>query len=123
MPITVLLVDDQVFFRGALRALLATIPEIAVVGEAADGASAVRLAGELSPDIVLMDVSLPDLDGIEATKQICRTTAPHPRVLILSGYTDDATRTRAEEAGATDLIEKGRALERLLPAIKAAAAP
>ncbi|CAG0977118.1 partial Response regulator GacA, partial [Anaerolineae bacterium] len=74
--IRVLIVDDHTLFRDGLRALLASIPDIDVVGEAASGADALRLARELQPEVILMDIQMPDLNGIEATRQILRTS-PH----------------------------------------------
>jgi DNA-binding NarL/FixJ family response regulator len=118
MPIKILLVDDQVLFRGALRALMGTMGELQVVGEAEDGNEAVRLTKALSPDVVVMDLALPGIDGFEATRQI-RRAYPRTPVLLLSGYADRKTQDKAANAGAACVMEK-RDLDRLLPAIKAA---
>jgi DNA-binding NarL/FixJ family response regulator len=116
MAIKILLVDDQVLFRDALRTLLGTMKELEVIGEAEDGAQAVRLAEDLVPDLVLMDLSLPGIDGFEATRQI-RQARPQTPVLLLSGYSNQQTRQQATGAGAAALLDKS-ALDRLLPAIR-----
>ena len=87
--IRVLLADDHTLFREGLRALLAEEKDIDVVGEAADGQEAVRKATELQPDVVVMDIMMPGMNGIEATRLI-RTTLPKTRVLVLSMYDDEA---------------------------------
>lgn len=87
--IRVLLADDHTLFREGLRALLAEEKDIDVVGEAADGQEAVRKATELHPDVVVMDIMMPGMNGIEATRLI-RTTLPKTRVLVLSMYDDEA---------------------------------
>ena len=82
---TVLLVEDHEVVREGLRALLQTQADIEIVGEAPDGKAAVELAGRLSPDVVVMDISLPELNGLDATRQILRK-APNTKVLVLSSY-------------------------------------
>jgi DNA-binding NarL/FixJ family response regulator len=122
VPITVLLVDDQDLYRGAIRAHLDHAPGIAVVAEAVDGPSAVRLAVELRPEVVVMDLSLPGFDGIEATRRI-KQAQPGIGVVALSGYADDEdTRRETIEAGAAVLLDKASALDELVPAIRAAVA-
>lgn len=117
MPaLRVLIVDDQSLFRGAVKALLGTRPEVEVVGEAEDGPTSVALAGSLRPDVVLMDVTLPGCDGMEATRQIRRAN-PQVAVLLLSGYSSDSLRSQAEKAGAVGLIDKSGGMEHLVPAI------
>src|ERR1700759_5206019 len=86
--ITVLIADDHMVVRQGLRALLTTEPDIEVVGEAETGRQAVELARDLKPDLVLMDIVMPSLNGLEAARQITRLT-PAPKVLILSSYGDD----------------------------------
>ena len=94
--ISVLVVDDQAIVREGIRALLAEVPDMIVVGEAADGAEAVRKARQLQPDVVLMDLAMPGTDGIEATRQIRaeadtpqRAGSPGPRVLVLTSFAGD----------------------------------
>ena len=98
-PIRIIVADDHPVVRGGLVALLRTIPSLDVVGEAADGEPAVRLTHEHRPDVVLMDVRMPGMDGVEATRQI-REQTPESRVLILTMYDDDATVFTAMKAGA-----------------------
>ena len=120
MPaLRVLLVDDQSLFRGAVKALLGTRPELEVVGEAEDGPSSVDMAARLRPDVVLMDVTLPGCDGMEATRQI-RQANPQVTVLLLSGYSSDSVRAQAEQAGAAGLIDKSGGMEHLVAAIMSA---
>jgi DNA-binding NarL/FixJ family response regulator len=116
-----LLVDDQPLFLGALKALLATRSEYEVVGETDDAEQAVALAARLAPDVVLMDLSLPGLGGLEATRQI-KAGRPEIAVLSLSGYTDAGSRRRARAVGASSLFDKGLGMDGLLAAIAAAAA-
>jgi DNA-binding NarL/FixJ family response regulator len=119
MPVRVLLVDDQVLFRTALSALLASWAELEVVGEVADGEAALRVADKLRPDVVVLDAQLPGIDGIETTR-LLRQAHPRTAVLLLSGFADEATRTAATQAGAVSTLDKGR-LTSLRPEIQAAA--
>jgi DNA-binding NarL/FixJ family response regulator len=119
MPVRVLLVDDQVLFRTALSALLATWGELEVVGEVADGEAALRLADKLRPDVVVLDARLPGMDGIETTR-LLRQAHPRTAVLLLSGFADEATQSAAARAGAVSTLDKGR-LTSLRPEIQAAA--
>ena len=105
MPIRVYLADDHTIVRDGLRALLEARPEILVVGDAATGRAAVAGIRALRPDIVLMDVSMPDLDGIEATEQL-QTVASRTRVIILSMYGTPALVSRALKAGARGYLLK-----------------
>jgi DNA-binding NarL/FixJ family response regulator len=119
--ITVLLVDDRAGVRRGLRMRLDLEPDLAVVGEAPDGATAVARAAALRPDVVVMDVAMPDLDGVAATAMV-RATAPECAVVILSLHGDAATRARAMAAGAAAFVEKQAAEPALLDAIRRAAA-
>jgi DNA-binding NarL/FixJ family response regulator len=107
--------------RGGLVALLRTIPSLDVVGEAADGETAVRLTHEHRPDVVLMDVRMPGMDGVEATRQI-RLQTPESRVLILTMYDDDATVFTAMQAGAQGYLLKESEQDDIVRAVHAVVA-
>src|SRR5690606_15371860 len=115
MQIRVLLADDQPTIRQGLRLRLGLEPDIDVVGEAGDGNDAVALATTLRPDVVIMDVTMPHLDGIDATHAL-RQQAPGSAVVILSLHDDASTRDRARLAGATAFIAKHEADSLLLHA-------
>ena len=117
----VVLADDHPVVRGGLRALLSTIDGIEVVGEAADGEAAVREVQLTRPDVVLMDVRMPVVDGVEATRRI-RHTTPGTAVLMLTMYDDDATVFTAMRAGARGYLLKGAEQEEIVAAIRAVAA-
>ena len=119
--IRVLLVDDQAVVRRALRRRFQLEPDIEVVGEASTGREALTLAQTLTPDVVLMDIEMPEMDGIEATTTL-RRVVPKTRVVILSIYNDAQTRGRAQAAGAVAWVEKRGVTETLLAAIRQAAA-
>ena len=114
-----LVVDDQALFREALVALLEVQPEIEVVGEAGNGEQAVRLAAELRPDVVLMDLRMPVLDGIAATTRL-RAEQPEVRVLALTTFDDDADVFAALRAGAVGYLLKDVSSTRLVEALVAA---
>ena len=116
----VLIADDHLVVREGLRAILETAPDLELVGEAADGAEAVRLAGELEPDVVLMDLAMPNVDGIEAIRQI-RTLYPEIEVVILTTYDDDEYIVRGLRAGARGYLLKDAGRQVLFEAIRAAA--
>jgi DNA-binding NarL/FixJ family response regulator len=118
--IRLLLVDDEPTIRRGLRMRLELEPDVQVIGEAADGAAAVDLAGRLRPNVVLMDVEMPGMDGIAATSQI-RAAAVRPSVVMLSMHDDEATVARAKAAGASAFIAKHRIDDALLTAIRTAA--
>jgi DNA-binding NarL/FixJ family response regulator len=114
--IRLMLVDDQPAVRRALRMRLALEADLEIVGEAGSGTEAVALVPILAPDVVLMDVHMPHMDGIEATEAL-RVAAPGVAVLILSLHDDAATQARALAAGARGFIEKRGGVEALLDAI------
>lgn len=115
--IRVLIVDDQALFRGGIRMLVESQPDLTCVGEAADGAQAVRLADEQQPDVVLMDVRMPVLDGISATDRIVRAN-PAARVVVLTTFDLDEAAARAIRAGASGFILKDAEPELVLAAIR-----
>ena len=117
--IRVLVVDDQALFREALVALLAVQPGIEVVGEAANGRDAVEAAGRLRPDVVLMDLRMPVLDGVGATRQL-RVDHPSVRVLALTTFDGDAEVFPALRAGAVGYLLKDATTDRLVEAVVAA---
>ncbi len=121
MTIRLLLVDDHGVVRQGLRLFLKFDPELEVVGEAADGAEALRLARELKPDVVLMDLLMPGMDGIAATAAI-RRDLPETEVLALTSVLEDASVVGAVRAGAIGYLLKDTQAEALCQAIKAAAA-
>jgi DNA-binding NarL/FixJ family response regulator len=117
----ILLADDQANVRKGLRMRLDLEPGFTVVGEAADGLTAVNLARDLNADVVLMDVEMPGIDGIAATRQL-RSELPGCCVVVLTIHDDAATRARAHEAGATAFISKHKIDTSLMDALKAVAA-
>lgn len=117
---TVLVVDDQALIRTAVRDLLDAAPGIEVVGEAADGEAAVHLAGSLRPDVVVCDIRMPRMDGIEATGRICGDPAlSDTRVLILTTFEEDDYVVAALRAGASGFIGKGAEPEDIVQAVRA----
>ena len=126
MTIRVLVVDDQALLRAAFSSLVDAEEDLEVAGEAADGRAAVEAAAALAPDVVLMDVRMPVMDGIEATRRITAgrsgTGPPTPRVLILTTFDLDEYVFEALRAGASGFALKSRPLEELLSAIRTVAA-
>jgi DNA-binding NarL/FixJ family response regulator len=120
-PVRVLVVDDDDLMRAGLRAVLSSDPTIDVVGEAADGREAVRLTRQLRPDVVLMDVRMPNLDGIAATRELL-AGSPQTRVLILTTFEDDDYVFGALAAGASGFLLKRSRPEQLIDAIHTIAA-
>ena len=119
MPIRLLLCDDHNMVREGLRALLSEDEEIDIVSEAADGQAAVRLAQEMRPDVVIMDLRMPELDGIAATRAI-RTTCPGTHVVVLTTFLDERQVRDAMDAGACGYLLKDILKHELLEAIHAA---
>jgi len=117
--ITILLVDDHTVLRQGLRALLLTESDMEIVGEAENGRQAVQMAAKLAPDVVVMDIAMPQLNGLEATHQICKE-APLTKVLILSSYGDDEYVRRLTEAGAVGYLIKQTMANDLIKAIREA---
>lgn len=119
--VRVLLADDQPLVRAGLRVLMADTPDIEVVGEAGTGADAVRLARDVRPDVVVMDIRMPGMDGIEATRLITAELG-QTRVLVLTTFDDDDYVYGALRAGASGFLVKDMALEDILGAIHVVAA-
>jgi DNA-binding NarL/FixJ family response regulator len=117
--ITVLLADDHIVVRQGLRALLVAEEDIDIVGEADNGRQAIQLVKKLLPEVVVMDIAMPVLNGLEATRQITRAV-PNTKVLILSSYCDDEYVQQLTEAGAAGYLVKQTAANDLLKAIREA---
>ncbi|KAB2348277.1 response regulator [Actinomadura rudentiformis] len=118
MTITVVLADDQPLIRAGLRVLIADTPDLTIVGEAGTGAEAVDLARATRPDVAVMDIRMPGMDGIEATRAISKDT----RVLMLTTFDDDEYVYGSLRAGASGFLVKDMALEEILNAIRVVAA-
>ena len=118
---TVVVVDDHPLFRHGLVELLGTVPDVEVLDSCADGASAVRRTVELRPDVVLLDLNLPDMPGIEAARRIV-ATAPEVAVLVLTMIDDDDSVLAALHVGARGYVLKGADQEEVLAAIRTVAA-
>jgi DNA-binding NarL/FixJ family response regulator len=119
-PISILICDDHAHFRDGLRALLETSSEVEVVGEAPDGAAAVEASLALQPDVVLMDLTMPGMGGVEATRQLL-AACPHIGVLVLSMVADDDSVFAALQAGARGYLLKGARKAEILRAVRAVA--
>ena len=117
--IRLVLVDDQAAVRQGLRMRLLLEPDITVVGEAGNGKEALALVQQLYPDVVLMDIEMPDMDGISATA-VLRTIVPQSVVVILSIHDDSRMRVQAQKAGAMAFVEKRGSMEALLATIRSA---
>jgi two-component system response regulator NreC len=117
MSLTILIVDDHKILRQGLRTLLAREADMEVLAEAEDGREAVRLVRELSPQVVIMDVGMPDLNGIEATRQILQES-PETKVIALSMHSDRRFVTNMIKAGASGYLLKDSAFEELATAIR-----
>jgi NarL family two-component system response regulator LiaR len=119
-PITVILVDDHEVVRQGVRAFLEAQAEFAVVGEAATGAAAVKLVEEYIPDVVLMDLVMPGMDGVEATRQV-KSKSPRTQIVVLTSYHEDEHIFPALQAGALSYILKDVKMEELAEAVRKAA--
>jgi two-component system NarL family response regulator len=113
----VLIVDDVPQVRRELRTLLSLLDDIEIVSEAGDGQSAIELAAALQPDVILMDVEMPLVNGISATRSI-KQASPATRIIILSIHNEPAIRAQARSVGADDFVDKGASLTTLLQAIQ-----
>jgi len=120
MPITILLVDDQALFREGLRTLLSVQTDLKVIGEAANGEEALRVATQKRPDVVLMDLQMPVLDGVAATRRL-RSAHPDSKVIVLTTFDDDDYVFEGLRAGAVGYLLKDAPSEKLVEAIRAAA--
>ena len=118
MTIRILIADDHGLMRAGLHAMLEDESDVEVVGEAASGEEVLHLAGELRPDIVLLDINMPGMDGIETTRRL-RISYPQTRVLILTVYAEESLLREAIQAGASGYIIKRAAEEELITAIQA----
>jgi DNA-binding NarL/FixJ family response regulator len=114
--IRVLIVDDHRLYVEALRTTLSSEPRVEVVGVAFDGAEAIRLAAELSPDVVLMDIDMPVMSGIEATRRICEAD-PEVQVVIITGTESGLDAAHARAAGAAAFMRKDRSAAQLVEAV------
>jgi len=115
--IDLLLADDSEAARKGLKALLKPVADVRLVGEASGGQEAIKLAEQLQPDIILMDLHMPDINGIEATRQIVNTS-PHIAVLVITMYDDDGSVFAAMQAGARGYLLKGASKNEMLRAIR-----
>lgn len=119
-PIRILIADDHPLMRQGLATLLDADPGLQIVGDAKNGADAVEKADELKPDVIVMDLSMPVMDGVEATRRI-RKTSPETKVLILTTYGTSADIAHAIDAGASGALVKDAEYDRLISAIRAVA--
>jgi DNA-binding NarL/FixJ family response regulator len=120
-PTRVLLVDDHDGFRAGFHAALASVDDIVIVGDAVDGREALRMAEDLQPDVVVMDLKMPRLDGIEATRRLLQDS-PHIGVLVLTMFDDDESIFLAMRAGARGYLVKGAPRDEIVRSIQAVAA-
>jgi two-component system, NarL family, response regulator NreC len=117
MATRILLADDHKIMREGLRALIGKHSQFEIVGEAEDGRTAVKLAQDLTPDVIIMDIGMPDLNGIEATRRI-KAVLPRARIIALSMYYDKRFVSGMREAGASGYLRKDCALDELVTAIQ-----
>lgn len=120
-PLRILLADDSAAFRAGFRAALAGNEDVTVVGEAGDGDEALQAAGTLQPDVVVMDLSMPGIDGIEATRRLVQRS-PHIAVLVLTMFDDDESVFAAMRAGARGYLVKGARRQEIVRALGAVGA-
>ncbi|MFI2647860.1 MULTISPECIES: response regulator transcription factor [Micromonospora] len=122
MTVRVVIVDDQALVRAGFRMVLDSQPDLAVVGEAIDGADALRVLDRVEADVVVMDLRMPTMDGVEATRRICaRPAGSRPRVLVLTTFDTEADAFAALRAGASGFLLKNVPPEDLLAAIRVVA--
>ncbi len=119
-PLRVLICDDHTLFRDGLRALIASAPDLELAGEATTGEEAVELAAQLQPDVILMDIKMPGINGIEATRRVL-DASPHIGVLVVTMFEDDDSVFTAMRAGARGYLLKGASQAETLRAIRAVA--
>ena len=119
---TVAIVDDQTLVRSGIHSILEKQPDLEVVGEAADGVAALELCRTVQPDVVLMDIRMPGLDGLEATRRLLSRPPPLPRVLVITTFDLDKHVYDALKAGASGFLLKDASPEQLVAAVRAAAA-
>jgi DNA-binding NarL/FixJ family response regulator len=117
-PLRVLVADDHPLFRDGLRALLSAAADVELVGEATTGREAIDLAAELQPDVVLMDIQMPDISGLDATRRVIEAS-PNIRVLMVTMFEDDRTVFAAMRVGARGYVLKGASSTEMLRAIQA----
>ncbi len=116
---TIAIVDDQTLVRSGLRSILEKQPDFEIVGEAGDGAAAIEVCRVLQPDVVLMDIRMPVLDGLEATRRLLAGPSPAPRVLVITTFDLDDYVYKALKAGASGFLLKDASPEQLVAAIRA----
>ena len=115
-PISILIVDDHEVVRNGIRSYLSTLPEFQVVGEAASGEEAIQLVAELIPDVVLMDLIMPGMDGVETTREV-KKISPRTQVVVLTSYHEDVHIFPALKAGAMSYILKDMKMDKLVETI------
>jgi DNA-binding NarL/FixJ family response regulator len=120
-PIRILIADDHTLFRDGLRALLTSLPDLEVVGEAATGQAVIAQAATLQPDVILMDLQMPEVNGIEATRRILNSS-PHIGVIVVTMFEDDDSVFAAMRAGARGYVLKGADQAEVLHAVRVVAA-
>ncbi|MCO1614720.1 MULTISPECIES: response regulator [Micromonospora] len=121
MTVRVMIVDDQALVRAGFRMVLDSQPDLEVVGEAIDGADALRVLNRVEADVVVMDLRMPTMDGVEATRRICAGSAGGPRVLVLTTFDTEADAFAALRAGASGFLLKNVPPEELMAAIRVVA--
>jgi NarL family two-component system response regulator LiaR len=119
-PITVMLVDDHAMVRQGVKAFLATQPDLSVVGEVGSGEEAVKMAAQFVPDVILMDLIMPSMDGVEATRRV-KQVSPRSQVVVLTSYHEDENIFPALKAGALSYILKDLSADELASAVRKAA--
>jgi DNA-binding NarL/FixJ family response regulator len=121
-PTRVVLADDNQSFRGTLKAILSLQPDIEIIGEAVTGREAIRQVAKLRPDVLVLDIRLPDMDGLEVLRQL-RESGDQTRVVVLSLWDNIEYRRTAAEQGASAYVVKGAAFTQILPVIRGTTTP